>query len=778
MRRTQHVALADPGWKASPFLVFPYQILFQPQENSMLLTRHCLVAILAVFCFTLKSSAGFNTAPAYPAGPFPGSLAVADFNGDGILDLAVPNSFASDDTVSILLGKGDGSFQNPQSYHVGAAPGAVAVADFNGDGNLDLAVSGSDGVSILLGKGDGTFQDLHIYSTGYHASRSNSSGVVIADLNGDGTPDVAEANIDGTLSVLLGHGDGTFQRAQNYETAAVSVAVGDFDGDGVLDLVVATGNESLGILFGKGDGSFQNAQSVPVDGTSYSVAVGDFNGDGILDVTWAGFGNVAHVGGNAVVGILLGNGDGTFPRSDVYAAGQGSITSLTPEYFSGQGSFGSLALGDFNNDGHLDWALAGSGGVNIFLGNGDGTLLAARSYAPAGFSVAVGDFNGDGILDLAVPHSASGTVSILLGSGQGFFHAAQNFAAGSHSESVAAADFNGDGLLDLAVTNRDLGTLSILLGNGDGSFQTAQSYPVGSGPNSLPIFVAVGDFNGDRIPDLAVACSTSSTISILLGNGDGSFQAAQNFPAGNGINSLAVGDFNADGKADIISTNYEPGGGDGGGDSGESDVRVFLGNGDGTFQPSNVYFVGTDPDSVAVADFNGDGILDLAVVLLGSNIDQGTIKILLGKGDGSFQAGQGYSVGVHPAAVAVGDFNGDGILDLAVADGGANILLGNGDGTFQPAKNYAAASFPLSIAVGDFNGDGIPDLAVGTQNDMVSILLGNGDGTFQAAKSYPVGIGPHSLAVGDFNGDGMLDLSVANDFGTVTILLNAGDWGN
>jgi hypothetical protein len=330
------------------------------------------------------------------------------------------------------------------------------------------------------------------------------------------------------------------------------------------------------------------------------------------------------------------------------------------------------------------------------------------------------------------------------------------YATGNLPFSVAVGDFNGDGKLDLAVADNG-GGVSVLLGNGDGTFQPAVSYAAGS----IPWSVAVGDFNGDGKLDLAVANAGSDNVSVLLGNGDGTFQPAVNYAAGVSPNSVAVGDFNGDGKLDLALAD------NGGG------VSVLLGNGDGTFQPAVSYAAGTFPYSVAVGDFNGDGKLDLAVADNG-----GGVSVLLGNGDGTFQPAVSYAAGSIPWSAAVGDFNGDGKLDLAVANWGSNnvsVLLGNGDGTFQPAVNYAAGVSPHSVAVGDFNGDGKLDLAVANMDsNNVSVLLGNGDGTFQPAVNFATGPFPVSVAVGDFNGDGRLDLAVASfAWNDVSILLQA-----
>ena len=330
---------------------------------------------------------------------------------------------------------------------------------------------------------------------------------------------------------------------------------------------------------------------------------------------------------------------------------------------------------------------------------------------------------------------------------------------------------SGSPFVDLLMTL----SLQILILAGSAQAQNVSflvSGQFGAGPD--PVSVTVGDFNGDGIQDLAVANHETydgpDGISVLLGNGDGTFQEAINFGSGGNVASfVAVGDFNGDGVQDLVVANS--------GDFDSGNVSVLLGNGDGTLQTARSLGAGSNPFSVAVGDFNGDGVQDLAITNGGS----AHVSVLLGNGDGTFQAAVNFGVGIRPAVVTVGDFNGDGIQDLAVANNGSNnlsVLLGNGDGTFQVAVNFGAGGSPLSVAVADFNGDGVQDLAVANEgSNNVSVLLGNGDGTFQAAVNFGAGVNPISVAVGDFNGDGRPDLAVANDFfgidpGLVTVLIN------
>jgi len=340
------------------------------------------------------------------------------------------------------------------------------------------------------------------------------------------------------------------------------------------------------------------------------------------------------------------------------------------------------------------------------------------------------------------------------------------YAVGSNPEGVAIGDFNGDGHPDLAVANvnnnNNDNTVSVLLGKADGTFGAQTTYAVGRGPAG----VAIGDFNGDGHPDLAVTNEGSGTVSVLLGKGDGTFGAQTTYAVGSLPDGVVIGDFNGDGHPDLAVANY-----------GSNTVSVLLGKGDGTFGAQTAYDVVGLPNGVAIGDFNGDGHPDLAV----TNASSTTVYVLLGKGDGTFGAPTPYAVGSNPEGVAIGDFNADGHPDLAVTNEGSgtvSVLLGKGDGTFGAQTTYAVGANPFRVAIGDFNGDGHPDLAVvnstyGSVSGTVSVLLGKGDGTFGAQTTYPVGNYPQDVAIGDFNGDGHPDLAVTNsNSNTVSVLLS------
>ena len=352
-----------------------------------------------------------------------------------------------------------------------------------------------------------------------------------------------------------------------------------------------------------------------------------------------------------------------------------------------------------------------------------------------------------------------------MGKGDGTFQGITAHATGNDPISLLVEDLNRDGTPDLAVANYGAKTLSVLLGNSDGTFQRHVDYTTGSNPISL----VGGDFNGDGKPDLAVANNGNNTISVLLGTGDGTLQAHVDYATGRAPNSVAAGDFDRDGKLDLAVTNRN-----------DNTVSVLLGKGDGTFERRADYMTGSSPISVSVGDFNGDGRPDLAV----TNRNDNTVSVLLGNGDGTFQAHVANATGLNPWSVAVGDLNGDGKQDLAVTTYYRNyydtvsVLLGNGDGTFGSHEDYpvtdapAIGSTPGSVAMGDFDGDGKTDLAVANDYPRsVSVLFGNGDGTFQSSMEYARGK-VYSTTVADLNRDGAPDLTVITGGANLAVLMN------
>jgi hypothetical protein len=354
-----------------------------------------------------------------------------------------------------------------------------------------------------------------------------------------------------------------------------------------------------------------------------------------------------------------------------------------------------------------------------------------------------------------------------------------SFSTATTPLAVAVGDFNHDGIMDVATASVSEGPeVQVFLGKGNGTFGAPTAYDVGSG--SGPI--AVADVNGDGNLDLIVvngACPNfvcDDSVAVLLGNGDGTFQAPMNFTTPPGPAGLVLGDFNGDGLLDIATINQAD-------YTSECDcIGVLLGNGDGTFQepPIVTYPPHSQPEALTAGYLSGSKNLDLAVAL--GLESSGEVQIMTGNGDGTFALGDAYDVAPEPLSIIAADLRKDGRTDLLVGEFGGTgvaVLLSNGNGTFEQPVVYTAGT-PLGVAVADMNGDGKPDIVAATSgkaadSGLVDVLLGNGNGTFRKAQQYPAGEFPRAIAIADFNDDHLPDVAITDQLGDVGIvLLNTG----
>jgi archaellum component FlaF (FlaF/FlaG flagellin family) len=567
-------------------------------------------------------------------------------------------------------------------------------------------------------------------------------GLVTGDLNGDGHSDLVTANRRVlNLSLLFGAGEGTFQPPQTLglNDEAEALALADLNTDGRLDLIVApagTTRTQIGILLGNGNGTFQPQQRVTVGTSPSAVTTADVNGDGKLDVLVVN-------NGSDDISILLGTGTGTFqPQQRVAVAD-------SPR---------EIAVSELNGDGHLDLAIVHNltgppNQVSILLGTGTGTfqvqpVLAIDSDIRA---LALGDLNGDGAADLVVTETQSsppalyGGVRILLGTGTGAFQAAALVLTNNYADRVVMADLTGDTHLDLVVTGGvDEGT--VLVGNGNGSFATSLRFVVGRSPSAI----AVTEVTGDGVMDVAVTNEDSNDVSVLVGRGDGTLDSGQSYATSGPSSVLEHADVNRDGIEDLpmVSGN---------------DVAVLLGVGDGSFDAANEFLAERTPAALTVADVNGDGSEDL-VVANGFSADE--VEVFLGTRYGTFPtSGTRLAVGERPVAVEAGDVNRDGALDVVTLNRNSSdmsVLLGTGSGTFQAEQRFPIGMlFPTNMTLADLNGDGTLDVVTANgSEDFVSLLLGTGTGTFAAAQTLPVAPGDtlSAVAAADVNGDSHMDL--------------------
>jgi len=689
----------------------------------------------------------------------------------------------------------------PVVYGIGQSPEGLAVGDLRGNGRLDLVTAneGNGSVSVLLGNGDRTFQPAVRYATG----GTESVSVALARLRPGGPLDVVTANSNinrvgvsdgnGTVSVLLGNGNGTFRAGVQYSVGhgegPVAVAVGDFAGRGIADLVtlnvgVDVNPDTFSVLAGNGDGTFQPPvfhtlppldRCVRTNDCPASLAVGDFTGKGHLSIA------VGIVGG---VQVFLGNGDGTFQAPVFYPGDRNAFVT-------------SVLLRDLAGTGRLDLVTANfrAGTVSVLRGQGDGTFGPAANY-PAGdpfpLTVAAGRFRSGGPLDLVTTSMnpagevfSSESVNVLPGAGDGTFGPPAQYNAGTTAWAVAAADFAGRGTDDLVVTNPQLdgtgidhGTVSVLPNRGDGTFPPFDSIHFSDPRIGAVSSLATADFRGIGVQDLVTTNWYDDTVSVFLGNGDGTFAAPQTFPAGPNPGRVVVGDFNGDGILDLAVADSDIHGR-------MQSVSILLGNGDGTFQAPRLFAAGGLPGSIAAGHFHDPNILDLVTTDF-QDFQHFTVNVFVGNGDGTFQAPVSYPVGRTASSVAVGELRGNGITDLVVTNADDNtvgVLLGNGDGTFAPAVNYRIsddifdAFYPRFVALGDLRGNGRLDIVTVNEGRFeTTVLPSNGDGTFGDPIHLDAGTNARAVVIADFDNHGIPDLVVANDSSrTVSLLHGNGD---
>ena len=657
------------------------------------------------------------------------------------------------------------------TYSTGESPFSVAIGDFNGDDNPDMAITNYDSytVSIFLGNGTGSFSDKTDFAVGIRPT-----AVAVGDFNSDGKQDLVTANsYSNSISVILGDGAGDFGAKTDFTvgTEPASVAIGDFNGDGKADLVVANDNSSrISILLGDGAGSFGTKTDYLLGLNPRSIAIGDFNGDRIADL-------VDINEGSNKVSILLGNGDGSFKVIS-------SISIVNPY---------SVAIGDFNGDAKADLVVTtgGSNNASILLGDGLGGFGTKTDFSvgTSPVSVVAGDFNGDGKLDLATANYYSSNVSVLLGNGLGGFGTRTDFWVGTWPESIAIGDFNRDGKADLVAPNFHSNTVSILLYTVLSLTTETVTDITPSGATFHGTITNLGDSN----PTSYGFCWNTSGVPTTADD------------------KIDKGAVSTTGAFTSAITGLSP--------SKTYHVRTFATDPSGTVYGNEIIFTTLPPISI-ISFSPTKGLIGTSVTITGtgfsatptdnivyfgavkamvsaSTITSVTVTVPAGAGSvvpvsvtvGGLTAYSTtnktptfnltntpsltpdyaintYSTGTKPYSVAIGDFNGDGNPDLAIANISSldiSVLLGNGKGSFGAKTNYYVGS-SSSVAIGDFNGDGNSDLIViSKDNDQRTIWLGDGKGSFVAIFDYLLGYYGASVATGDFNGDGKTDLVSTNN---------------
>jgi hypothetical protein len=681
----------------------------------------------------VSGSSGRNLAGGrLPAGTLFG--AGPDFHDDGAIALYLSDGATLTDQHDITI------VPNNSNQLINL----LAVADLNGDGNLDYAVSldmygdgAASRIAILLGDGAGNFGAPSFVPVASGGNSASVNGFVIADFDGDGVSDiVASGSVTGSTGGVVfakGHGDGTFAAPVTIATTGGfgPLIAADVDGDGKLDVVAGDGY----ILFGDGAGHFTITGDARFDGGV--MAAGDFDKDGHVDLAI-----LSRTGDGSPIFIWRGDGTGHFTRID-------------PGYPTGYGAgVADLTVTDVDGDGNPD-LVVGSGGSGIYgpsinsqgqteflLGRGDGTLAAPQVYDNA--VLAIADYDRDGVRDLLALDASTPDHGVhpLLNDGQGHFHEGPFSSLGfsfytQFLTAWAAADFDGDGKADLLAvqSDSDTGTLHIRRGNGDGTFQSTgadvvTSFATGGYGYASTGVPAIADFSGDGKPDVAMLGygASSGALYEFTGLGDGTLAAPVTI------------------DASIVADRDSPGG-------------------------------------VIAADLDGDGKPDLVVVDTGRTFDTpnvpGAIRVYRNTGSGFASLGVLAGGPAFPAAVASGDVNGDGHADLVVVgsddpfgNGSLYVWLGHGDGTFAAPRTIALNDiFYQSIALADADGDGKLDIVVANCCGLTFAAYARGDGTgnFATPAIMPLAVSPMMVAMADMRGTGHPDLLVLNGQQTLSV---------
>lgn len=718
-----------------------------------LMISHGAICICAPIVQDFECGQSLFPSPArYEVACAPRGLLVSDFNGDGFEDLA---TFTADsNSVSILLGKANGTFFPFQEYEIFQSTGLVGLADFNNDSidDIVLTINNSRDISISFGNADGSFESGIAQDFGF----SDLCMVASGDLNDDGMSDLIFSDLFSSAKMLINNGDGTFSSPIDLPTPmssgdSRSALIDDLNNDGLNDIVISVRQPSQLIIFHSiGIGKFSIVQEIDTLNSPAELQTADFNNDGVKDIVVEGFNGFA---------VHLGNGDGTY----------------SPRVFTGVSSITDIALCDMDNDGILDAFASAHGArtVRVLTGVGDGTFVLKQCYTlDAASSIVAADFNNDSWCDIATTNRPDDSIAVLFGTDTGTLVYPTLLVPEGNPISITANDLNGDSIPDLAAAVplsdnvSEFDRISVFIGEGSGAFQPPFQLEV---PNSIRS-LASADLNNDGVVDI-VSSHFGSIINVHLGDGIGTFQTPMNFSVGNSTTTsmFELVDLNSDEILDVVAAN-----------SIVSDVAILLGQGDGTFLSPVFFDAGHEPVFATSADFDGDGNIDLITVSGESN----TARILIGNGDGTFDSPLGVFAGDLPTTIVTGDFDADGNIDFATAsdtqnNDGVYVGLGIGNGDFQILGEF----YPLSpsstrsnaIKSEDFNGDGILDIV--TSNDEpfgISVLLGIGDGSFlEQQQIVNICLGPNDIAIADLNGDGLLDIAAAVFFTEeIPILIN------
>ena len=665
-------------------------------------------ASIGILINDTKNGGGFLRRADIPVGGGPFDIAAGDLNGDERVDLVIAN--ADSDAVTILFGRGDGSFTGKRDIVVGGNPRGIAIADVTGDGRLDILVTqyAADTWTLLIGDGAGG-----ITPTTTFATAAKPQGIVVADLNRDGLADVVVASTGArVLSVFYGAGGRAASRRDTKVPVALNVlTTGDFNRDGWGDVAGASTDQSQAVVVLGSATGLGTPLTLATGSSPRGIVAADMNQDGRLDLAVA---NRA----SSTVTVQLGRGDGTFAGAETLASGSGSR---------------AVVAADFDRDGRVDLATADEySSTASYLDNVSTWITPGHVFAErllgdeTGYggssALQLGDFDEDGRMDAAT--IGAPTPLLFFGNGRHLT------LPGSNPASLVAGDVDGDGHLDLVTTDFWQNTVNVYRGNGRGAFSGPDAVQTVAGPQELEL----ADFNRDGHLDIVTEAfdqdGSISTVHVLLGSGDGRFTQASTTPEVVHSNGIAVGDFNRDGRVDLVTDEFNPAG-----------LRVRYGDGAGGWSGEQFVALPDFGGDVRAGDVNGDGRLDLVVPIWTD------VVVLLANDTGfnppvTYTFPEGYDW--YAYRVGLGDVDLDGDIDIVTNY--ADLLVNQGDGTFVASM---LAGYGDDPQIADFTGDGIPDVLL-SGSGWLRVLVGERNETNRAPA---VSAGPDLVRGYEFGGE-------------------------
>ena len=741
---------------------------------SYLMCLFIIMNILPKAAFSQSNSLFFNnswygfTTGMYPNGQSPSQVRSADLDNDGDSDIVVSQENFSNGFV-VLKNQGNFLFSAPVKYNSAKASKDIVVTDLNNDGKKDVALTNSgtnfDGktISVYFNQGNGIFGSATNYTVG-----ANPIGIAAADFDNDGDIDLAVANNrapGGSISILVNKGSGVFAPAINFPAGQTpyKITVAKINNDNLLDIVVANEGEKMNILFNGGSNNFFNrvetvVQTVVWGGdANANVEAADIDNDNDNDILYSS--SLTWDGNTAQIALFRNMGNGTFA----------AVQLINLAVFTGGAV--DMDVADLNGDGWKDIVAANfSGrigdGYQVVLNNGSGNFLSAVAK-PAGqstYTLTTADINNDHKIDVITCDWYSLQVTIHKNNGNAGFPIPALFNSNNATAgSLDAADIDGDGDLDVVSSASSIAavgvTITVEKNNGNGTFTKGVAYSIRGGG----VHAKFRDLNGDGNPDLLFATAISSPpydFHTAINNSDGTFGPRQTWSMNAcGWNDIEAVDLDNDGDLDVVITEWL-----GCQNVSNSARRIFISknNGHGVFSVPLIKIVNPFPGSIATGDFNEDGKVDLVTG------QSPGIDLHRGTGTGDLLPPVSFPTQKAPYTIIANDFNNDGHLDVAACteynSEGMSVLLGNGNGTFQPAQNYDGAYSPdlrneSGITSGDVDNDGDIDIMVGNaaSND-VSIYLNKGNGTFIFKERAGMYWGVASPIYADFTGDGKNDI--------------------